>query len=497
MIIQRLHIKNFGKLQNKKIEFAPGINLIYGENESGKSTLHTFIQGMFFGIRRMRGKASRNDTYSRYEPWENAAGYEGQMWFRCGEKEFRLNRVFQKERQSASLICETDGELLSLEDGDLDVLLGNISETTYHNTISVGQLKSRTEEGLVEELRNYVSNYQGTFDEELDLGRALRSLKEKKKDLEKQKREAEEKKQKQLQVIEMQLSYMRRDLQELKDKKQENQRNLQQEENEIEETVKKGNIKGMGIGLAAAVVFTGLLFGNAVWLKLIGVFGWVCLLMFAIGHYLHQKKADGKEVQKKEQLRQERYRWTLEQLQQSMREKQAQIENLQEEYEEILQKRAENGSWDEEIEAVALAMKTIQDLSRNMQNQIGRQLRARTSRIMAELTDGNYTQVTMDEDFAMGVDDGERHIPLEQLSKGTIEQIYFAFRMAMGEILCQEETMPVLLDDTFVLYDEVRTAAALRWLAREKEQTLIFTCQKREQEILDKLGISYHLVRLT
>lgn len=70
MRIERAKVDNFGKLNQREFRFGPGINVIYGENEGGKSTLHAFFRGMFYGLPRMRGRAARNDAYSRYEPWE-------------------------------------------------------------------------------------------------------------------------------------------------------------------------------------------------------------------------------------------------------------------------------------------------------------------------------------------------------------------------------------------------------------------------------------------
>ena len=66
------------------------------------------------------------------------------MEFTSGGKEFRLTRSFAKGAGEDELVCLTDGEILSLEDGDLSVLLGGISENVYENTVSVGQLKART-----------------------------------------------------------------------------------------------------------------------------------------------------------------------------------------------------------------------------------------------------------------------------------------------------------------------------------------------------------------
>ena len=46
MKLLELHIDGFGKFHDRTISFHNGINVIYGKNEAGKSTLHTFIRGM-------------------------------------------------------------------------------------------------------------------------------------------------------------------------------------------------------------------------------------------------------------------------------------------------------------------------------------------------------------------------------------------------------------------------------------------------------------------
>lgn len=59
MIIDTLNITHFGRFHQASLRLSPGINVVYGENEAGKSTLHQFIQAMLFGVERLRGKASR------------------------------------------------------------------------------------------------------------------------------------------------------------------------------------------------------------------------------------------------------------------------------------------------------------------------------------------------------------------------------------------------------------------------------------------------------
>ena len=96
MKILSLHIDGFGKLNDLDLSFEDGLNVLYGKNEAGKSTLHTFIRGMLFGIERQRGRASKNDTYSRFEPWSGTGAYQGCSVWKAREKSSGLNADFKK-----------------------------------------------------------------------------------------------------------------------------------------------------------------------------------------------------------------------------------------------------------------------------------------------------------------------------------------------------------------------------------------------------------------
>ena len=108
MKILGLLLRNFGKFQNQKLRFESGINIIFGENESGKSTIHTFIKGMLFGIGRGRGRASVYDTYSIYEPWENPGYYSGILRFgrHSGLTGILINRI-KKQSWSVRMTVKT------------------------------------------------------------------------------------------------------------------------------------------------------------------------------------------------------------------------------------------------------------------------------------------------------------------------------------------------------------------------------------------------------
>jgi uncharacterized protein YhaN len=123
MKIRELYLENFGKFSDKKVVFRDGVNVIYGENESGKTTIHTFIKSMLFGLERGRGRAANSDTFRLYEPWENPNYYAGTLLIESGEKLFCINRNFDKYSKTTKVFCQDDGEELSVENGDLDMLL--------------------------------------------------------------------------------------------------------------------------------------------------------------------------------------------------------------------------------------------------------------------------------------------------------------------------------------------------------------------------------------
>lgn len=88
-----LHIDGFGKFHDRDIAFEDGINVIYGKNEAGKSTLHTFIRGMLFGIEKQRGRASTSTAStspgSRAEPTRDACGCSAAAPFTASSGRFR------------------------------------------------------------------------------------------------------------------------------------------------------------------------------------------------------------------------------------------------------------------------------------------------------------------------------------------------------------------------------------------------------------------------
>ena len=186
MLINKLKINYFGRFHNKEIELKPGINLIYGENEAGKSTLHTFIKGMFFGIERLRGRgaASKEDLYTRYLPWDYPGAFGGSIDIEHEGKQYRLQRSFHVSDKSFSVIDLLTGREVLLKEGMIRELIPGLSEATFRNTISIEQQKAYTDAELVTQVRNYIANLSLARSKEVDVAKAVGILIQQRKHLE-------------------------------------------------------------------------------------------------------------------------------------------------------------------------------------------------------------------------------------------------------------------------------------------------------------------------
>ena len=143
----------------------------------------------------------------------------------------------------------------------------------------------------------------------------------------------------------------------------------------------------------------------------------------------------------------------------------------------------------EEYDAVALAMDVLDEANTTLQNRFSPALGARAAEIFRHLTSGRYEKVLLSRDFSLetevGTDTAARSVHL--LSQGAADQLYLAVRLAICDmVLPEDKTMPLILDDALLSFDDTRLRAALDYLVEisKERQILLFSCQKREQEYL-------------
>ena len=611
MRLLELHIDGFGKFHDRTISFNDGINIIYGKNEAGKSTLHTFIRGMLFGIERGRGRAAKNDLYTKYEPWENSGTYEG--WLRL-EKDgtiYRIERRFRKENKSLKIINETKGLEEEATPAFVSSLLDGLTETMYNNTISIGQLKSATEDGMVTELKNYIANMNTTGNISLNITKATAFLRNQKRSLEaglipEASREftsllAE------IRNVEAEIAgpeyenqlaayqNMRTQVKGLIDNTQTQKKDLDEklangkkvlsdngftdrasvdamssdaerlysEYNTLNGECNKKSRKVLS-GLTAVLGVAGLgaaatlgYFNLTAYLPVCGAAAAAAVIFFIISLVIRQKDKEYHRMfgntsselgallarhlgdsavsedamnafrarmgefsklcdmvaQSETEIRkfledlsnlqtkqagcsemiekQQRTQWELEK-------KLEHLSNYKNKAKALKRTLAENDRIHDEIVAIDLAHETMADLSSSIRDSFGLYLNKEASQYITGITGGIYDSMSIDENLNVFLNTKTKLVPLENVSSGTMDQVYLALRLAAAKLLQGSGSgFPLIFDDSFTQYDDERLKTALEWLASAYGgQIIIFTCHRREAQMLRARQVEFQLIEM-
>ena len=611
MRLLELHIDGFGKFHDRTISFNDGINIIYGKNEAGKSTLHTFIRGMLFGIERGRGRAAKNDLYTKYEPWENSGTYEG--WLRL-EKDgtiYRIERRFRKENKSLKIINETKGLEEEATPAFVSSLLDGLTETMYNNTISIGQLKSATEDGMVTELKNYIANMNTTGNISLNITKATAFLRNQKRSLEaglipEASREftsllAE------IRSVEAEIAgpeyenqlaayqNMRTQVKGLIDNTQAQKKDLDEklangkkvlsdngftdrasvdamssdaerlysEYNTLNGECNKKSRKVLS-GLTAVLGVAGLgaaatlgYFNLTAYLPVCGAAATAAVIFFIISLFILQKDKEYHRLfdntsselgallarhlgdsavsedamnafrarmgefsklcdmvtQSEAEIRkfledlsnlqtkqagcsemiekQQRTQWELEK-------KLEHLSNCKNKAKALKRTLAENDRIHDEIVAIDLAQETMADLSSSIRDSFGLYLNKEASQYITGITGGIYDSMSIDENLNVFLNTKTKLVPLENVSSGTMDQVYLALRLAAAKLLQGSGSgFPLIFDDSFTQYDDERLKTALEWLASAYGgQIIIFTCHRREAQMLRARQVEFQLIEM-
>lgn len=184
MIIKTLELIGFGKFKNKSIELKEGINIVYGQNEDGKTTIHNFIDGMFYGFLKPNVKSTiYSEEHKKYEPW-NSHRYAGVINIKVDEENYRIERNFTKCKEETKVFVENTGEDItnSINTGDKGRVLQpglhflGLNNGVYSNTVSIKQLGTKTDDNLANELRDKLVNFSTALDDKISVENAIRDL---------------------------------------------------------------------------------------------------------------------------------------------------------------------------------------------------------------------------------------------------------------------------------------------------------------------------------
>lgn len=605
-----LHINGFGKFHDCSIRFEDGLNVIYGKNEAGKSTLHTFIRAMLFGMERQRGRAARTDQFSRYKPWDLKGGYGGRLRLESGGHVYRLQRDFQNPRDF-TIVDETEGRQTEPTRAFMDRLLCGLNETSYVNTISIGQLKSATDSGMVTELKNYIANMNTTGNMALNITKASAFLKAQRKELERQQTpeaartyttvlgdirnlereisapeyenhltEFQEKKAQ----AKAQLDTLQKEKEDLLQKIARGRQVLESsqftDENSIEAYEAHGNAVYadythaknlcekasrkaapplfLALGILLAAGGAALMFSSQSGFRLPSLLLFLAALLSVGGgiYFLTRNNGNRKDLDYSKKLLQEILSRHLgdetvsseamnafsqrmaefKRLSRAVLSSQETAANLEKQMEEISIRQSDFGAeiekqlksqWElekklehlaalktqaeglkeiirendrisQELAAIDLAQDTMTELSTSIRDSFGLYLNKEASDLINGITGGIYNSMSVDENLNVFMNTKTKLVPMEQVSSGTMDQIYLALRLAAARLIQSgPEKMPLIFDDSFVLYDDERLRSALKWLASAVDgQIIMFTCHQREAQVLTAAQIPFHLIEI-
>lgn len=637
MIIKSICLENFGKFHNKTLEFSPGMNIMYGENEAGKTTLHTFIKAMLFGMESRYAKGTDGNEYEKYIPWDDPTNYKGSMIIEAEGVEYLIQRNFLKSERSCKIIRLDSRRELSKE--EIEELFYGFDESCYYNTISISQLGSITNKDLEKVLKDYASNLGSTKTTEISIDGAMDALDNMKIKLMQEgsvdkKEECKEESESILEEIRQVETEERMIINEMEDNRdrilshkakikaleeldnaqtqKQIKRNLDKEnqlqklemiqmdidnlikskekalghaaevekeltefgittkaqvENEIENLLMKSNfstpwIVGMIIAAVLSIVFMGLSYNVYGYIKfddrnleielilMAAIFG-VSFLMFLIMFFVHKRRkkkdiqilkdlkvtvdkfeaakheADYAEKQirskqkeintitfqiqaeKEEKQEVSNYNIEIEEIKEQinvlredrtksqfqLEQKKETVLKLKKQFDRVNEKLDKINKIEEELRAVEDAKKTIEAISNEVRASFGKELNKKASVYMSSITNGKYDNISIDEDLNITVEAWTgRMVPVDRLSKGTIEQMYMSLRLAAADVIFKDDKKPILLDDAFVMYDNKRMANTLRFMTKNLQQVLIFSCHTREKVMADKLKLGYSLM---
>jgi len=600
--ILSIHIDGFGKFTGMDREFGPGVNLIRGRNEAGKSTLHSFMEAMLLGPNR-KPRGFSKSVYESMEPWREDVPYAGSMRIENNGKTYRIDRVFTPMAESLSVVCEENGEVLSDPEGFLRAARAELTPEACRNTVSVGQLSSRTGAALGRELNSYIENVGTTCSPDLNADRAVKLLQERKENLrsrlkddaakdyaaslsriknienelnrpenENNIRKYEEKKEdlrtgiakvrEELTAVEERIEVLTAGLLEHHIRTWDDVAEMERKAEDLYDDYKRAlavkrsssrfvSMVIAGIVLAAsaagAVIYKDLKLGRflivAASAALIVLLVLVLLQTGANRHFAEKEKLlldhmasrnkassvteetvkDLKRfIHAQDGMLEERDALSKQKAELDSRlsglvSEDTSVSDTLTEQTKILirvegklseenslrdlaatlrQRIAENNRLKEQIDAIDIAIDTIGDLSASIRGRLGTYLNNEASRVLSRMTDGHYRSMDIGSGMDMALNSGPGMIGVNEVSAGTMDQIYLAVRLAAARFMMNgRDELPLFFDDSFALYDDERLQSALNFVESDyKGQIFIFTCHRREENALE--GKDFRLVEL-
>lgn len=545
MRIQQIYIENFGNMSDCHMKFDDGINIIRGDNESGKTTVWEFVRAMLYGLDNERGKSVVTNRYQRYLPWSGGEVFGGTMIISHDNSEYVIKRNFHKRNKSFSCVNISTGENIDENSyWQLD-FIKNVSRDVFDNIAVVNAVSKSVPKDMAAELSEHVKNTVAGNGCKYDIAKALGNIDKEYRAL---KREYDKLDTMCMRENDTVWEGTRVRLHKLRLEAKEIRRNS---ENSIGDAdagrikVIKDYLNGYD-SIINMYVSLKKLYRNRLIRRVAAIAGIVlCAVILAVFHkhgmaanticlsgitlciveLLHKNKKvstyehDITEYAKRtvkvspsesvvsimERLESEmdNIRGTVEKYDRTLNEKREQAVR---DYERItgqitelessllmFEKRAKDmDKIDEKMDrlrarmrGVSLAKEVIKGLYEGGTESFVKQLNEVIMEYVNVFTAGAHEAAVIMDDFGIQLMENGEYKRLEAYSRGTINQVNLLVRFAIKQICGYN--IPMFFDEAFVCYDDNRLNKVLIKLAHIKDcQMFIFTCTTREEAVLKR-----------
>lgn len=183
MKIKEINIISYGKINNLKLNLNKNVNVIFGENESGKSTIRSFILNMFFaGTTSSLKRTIYTKEYENYVPWSNVQ-FEGSIVVEYLNNDYLIYRNFQKGNEDFKITNLENGEdskkVFFIDESrkvqKFDNKFFSLSEDSFRD-LFVFSDNHRMEENLNFDLKDKIVNHFSAKDENISVSKTIENI---------------------------------------------------------------------------------------------------------------------------------------------------------------------------------------------------------------------------------------------------------------------------------------------------------------------------------
>ena len=185
MIINKINIISFAGLKDKEINFEEKINLIYGENEKGKSTIQNFIRVWLYGMNSKRTKDLKNNDRVRFAPVDGDK-IRGELYVTHNNRKYIIKRSFgaTKKEDISEILDAESGELITeIPKDEPGRYFLNVNSSTFYKTLFINQLGVAISKDKEEEIIDKAANLLNSDDTNIPIQKSIERLENIKKSI--------------------------------------------------------------------------------------------------------------------------------------------------------------------------------------------------------------------------------------------------------------------------------------------------------------------------